>query len=303
MTTGVHQGMRVSLLGAAVGAVLALVKLVTGLVGNSYALVADAVESFADLVAAAAVWSGLAISVRPPDGNHPYGHGKAESLAALAVGAMLIAAAVGIAIQAVRGIATPHESPAAYTLVVLLAVVVVKESMFRLARRVGRRIDSTAVSADAWHQRSDAITSLLAGIGISVSLFAGPGYEAADEWAALLACGVIAFNGVRFTRQATAELMDAQPATGLLDTVRAAAAAVPGVRNVEKVLARKMGTSYLIDMHIEVDGTLPVRDAHELAHKVKDEVRARTPRVADVLVHIEPYPPVGRPAPITSTGP
>ena len=274
MAADVKRGIRVSLVGIATGAVLATVKLVAGLLGHSYALVADAVESFSDLISSAIVWGGLAISVRPPDVRHPYGHGKAEPLAALAVGLMLAGAAVGIAVQAVRGITMPQQAPAAYTLVVLVLVVLVKEGLFRLALRIGRQIDSTAIQADAWHHRSDALTSLLAAVGISISLFAGPGYESADEWAALAATGIIAFNAARFVRRAMSD-----------------AVSVPGVEHVEKVLARKMGTTYLIDMHVEVDGSLPVREAHDLAHKVKERVRQRAPQVADVLVHVEPHPP------------
>ena len=280
--------MRVSLLGMGLGALLAVVKLVTGLLGNSYALVADAVESFSDIASSAIVWGGLAISARPPDADHPYGHGKAEPLAALAVGMMLIGAAVGIAVQAAGGLVAPQQVPAAYTLVVLIVVVILKETMFRLQARVGRRIGSTAVSAEAWHHRSDAITSLIAAAGISISLFAGPGYEAADEWAALAATLIIAFNGSRFVRQALSELMDQRPAPEMMERVRSAAADVEGVEGVEKILARKMGTTYLVDMHVEVDGRLPVYDAHAVGHRVKDEVRRRNPQIADVLVHIEP---------------
>ena len=280
--------MRVSLLAMGVAGLLALVKLVTGLVGNSYALIADAVESFADVASSAIVWGGLAISVKPPDADHPYGHGKAEPLAALAVGMMLVGAAVGIAVQAVGGLLSPQQVPAGYTLAVLVVVVVVKETMFRISSRVGRRIASMAVLADAWHHRSDAITSLIAAGGISISLFAGPGYEAADEWAALGATAIIAFNGSRFVRQAMSELMDQRPEPGLIERVRSTAAGVRGVEGVEKLLARKMGTSYLVDMHVEVNGTLPVRDAHAVGHRVKDKICRLHPEVADVLVHIEP---------------
>lgn len=289
MALDVQSGLRVSALGMAAGAVLASVKLVTGLVGNSYALVADAVESFADIVGSAVVWSGLTVSARPPDENHPYGHGKADPLAALAVGLMLLAAAVGIFVQAVREIVTPHHAPEPYTLVVLIGVVVVKEALFRFSSRIGGNLGSTAVLADAWHHRSDALTSLAAGAGIAVCLIGGPSYEAADDLAAILATGVIALNGVRFARRATAELMDVQPEAEFLVALTEAALVVKGVHTVEKVLARKMGTTYLVDMHIEVDATMSVREAHELAHCVKDEIRRRHRNVSDVLVHVEPF--------------
>ena len=282
-------GLRISLLGMATSAALATVKLVAGIAGHSAALVADAVESFADIASSAIVWGGLLVSARPPDDNHPYGHGKAEPLAALAVGLLLIGAAVGIVTGAVGEILAPHHAPAAFTLFVIAGVIIVKETMFRVTARVGRRIHSTAVAADAWHHRSDAITSLIAAIGISISVLLGPGYEAADDWAAVAASLVIAFNGLRFTRRALLELMDTQPGSEFLADVTAAATAVPGVHRVEKVLARKMGTVYLVDMHIEVDGHMRLDDAHTLAHAVKDHVRARLRRVSDVLVHVEPY--------------
>ncbi|HUU82545.1 MAG TPA: cation diffusion facilitator family transporter [Phycisphaerae bacterium] len=290
MSADVRAGLRISLVGMGLSGVLAVVKLVTGLLGNSYALIADAVESFADIFSSAIVWSGLAIAAKPPDEDHPYGHGRAEALAALAVGMMLIGAAIGIAVKALDGILAPHEAPAGYTLIVLAAVVAIKEGMFRIASRIGKRIGSTAVSADAWHHRSDAVTSLLAAVGISVSLFAGPGYEGADEWAALAATVIIGFNGQRFVRLALAELMDRSPGPELLERVRSTAAGVKGVEGIEKLLARKMGTTYLVDMHVEVDGGLSVSIAHEVGHQVKDEVRRHHPEVADVLVHIEPAP-------------
>jgi cation diffusion facilitator family transporter len=287
--TDLRPGLRISLFGMAASAALATVKLVSGIVGHSAALVADAVESFSDVASSAIVWGGLAVSARPPDDNHPYGHGKAEPLATLAVGLLLIGAAVGIVAGAIREILAPHHAPAPFTLFVIGGVIIVKETMFRISVSVGRRIHSTAVTADAWHHRSDAITSLIAAIGISISILFGPAYEVADDWAAIAASLVIVFNGTRFTREALLELMDTQPGPDFLADVTDAAAAVPGVRHVEKVLARKMGTVYLVDMHIEVDGHMRLDDAHRLAHAVKDKVRAEVRRVYDVLVHVEPH--------------
>ena len=288
MSTSIRSGLRVSLLAMAVNAVLATVKLLAGLLGHSYALIADAVESFGDIASSALVWGGLAISARPPDDNHPYGHGKAEPLAALAVAVMLFGAGTGIALEAVREILTPHHAPAPFTLVVLVAVIAIKEMMHRAASRVGREIGSTAVSADAWHHRSDAITSLFAGVGIAVGLAGGPGWEPADDWAALAASGVIFFNASKFVRRAMEELMDTRPDAAVLEGAERTARAVAGVHAVEKVLARKMGTKYLLDMHIEVDAEMSVRAAHELAHRVKDSIRDEHPQIADVLLHVEP---------------
>ncbi|MEE9293376.1 MAG: cation diffusion facilitator family transporter [Phycisphaerae bacterium] len=289
MPTSVSTGIRVTLLGMACSGVLATVKLATGLIGHSYALVADAVESFADMAGSAIVWGSLVVSARPPDHDHPYGHGKAQPLGGLAVGLMLVGAAVGISIQAVNQIIAPLTGPAPFTLFVLVLVIVVKEALYRFALRVGDSIDSTVVRVDAWHHRSDAFTSLAAFIGIGISVYGGPGYESADGWAALAASGLIAFNGVRFIRMTAGELMDVQPPPEVLEGMAQAAREVSGVKRVEKVLARKVGTSYLVDMHIEVDGAISVREGHNLAHVVKDVVRSHNPGVADVLIHIEPY--------------
>jgi cation diffusion facilitator family transporter len=195
---------------------------------------------------------------------------------------------VGIAAQAVRNILTPHELPAAYTLVVLLVVVIVKEALYWLARRAGRATGSGAVAADAWHHRSDAITSAAAAIGIAVALWRGPGSEAADDYAALVASLIIAANAVHLVRAPLFELMDAAPPT-VVSRARAIAAEVPRVAGVEKVLARKSGLRFYLDMHVEVDPEMPVRDAHALAHDVKDRIRSAMPEVQDVLVHVEPF--------------
>ncbi len=281
-------GIRATLLGMAVSGLLATVKLVAGIIGHSHALVADAVESFSDLFSSAIVWGGLTLSAKPPDDDHPYGHGKAESLAALAVGLMLIGAAIGIAVQAIREILVPQRAPALMTFFVLIGVVIVKELLFRFSNRVAAGIDSLALRADAWHHRSDAITSLIAAIGISISLIGGEGYESADVWAALLASGVIAFNGSRFLHQATLELMDTRPDPQLISNISLAATSVAGVRTVEKVLVRKVGMNYWVDMHIEVDGELTVYEGHELAHRAKDAIQNKHPNVADVTIHVEP---------------
>ena len=270
-----------------VNALLAAVKLVAGVVGNSHALVADAVESMADIFASVVVWGALWFSARPADEDHPYGHDRAESLATMVVAWMLVAAAAGIAIESVREIVTPHHAPAAYTLVVLVVVIIVKELMFRVMDRAARSGGGGVINADAWHHRSDAITSLAAGVGIIWALVGGKGYEAADDWAALVAAAVIAWNGIRLMRPALDELMDRRDEQ-MCAFARAVAGQVSGVRGVEKVFARKAGRRYWLDMHIEVDPDLTVREAHEIAHAAKDRIRGEFAQVADVLVHIEP---------------
>src|SRR5262245_37560680 len=184
-------GMRATLWSVLINTILALIKIISGLIGNSYALIADGIESTLDIFSTTVVWGGLKIAARPPDKNHPFGHGKAEPLAALVVSLALLGTAFGLALQSVREILTPHHAPAAFTLFVLIGVIVTKEILFRFIFKVGEDIRSTAVKGDAWHHRSDAITSAAAMVGISIALLAGEGYESADDWAALLACGVI----------------------------------------------------------------------------------------------------------------
>lgn len=280
--------MRSTLVGVVVNAVLATVKLVAGLLGNSYALIADAIESTTDIFSSMVVWAGLRVAVKPPDENHPYGHGKAEPLATAAVASGLFLAALAIAIQSVREILTPHHAPAPWTLLVLAVVVVVKETLFRFVLRVGARIDSGAVQTDAWHHRSDALTSLAAFVGILVSWMGGPGYESADDWAALFAAAVIVINAIHLLRPAIAELTDAAPAPDFERAVRAAAAGVPGVRSLDKCYIRKMGFEFYVDLHVRVPGSMSVYEGHRIAHQVKDTVRGEIPKVADVLVHLEP---------------
>src|ERR1700704_190664 len=202
-------GARITLLGLVINIVLATAKIVAGLLGNAYVLIADGIESALDVAGSAIIWAGLKFAARPPDATHPYGHGKAEPIAAVVVAMGVLAAALGLAVQSVREIFLPHHAPAPYTLLVLIVVVVVKETLFRYVVRVGREVESTAVQTDAWHHRTDAMTSVAAFVGISVALIGGPGWESADDWAALFACVIIAFNGMWLLRAATGEIMDA----------------------------------------------------------------------------------------------
>ena len=282
-------GIRAVLAGVFVNALLAIGKLIAGLLGHSQALIADAVESLADIAGSTIVWGGLTVAARPPDDNHPYGHGKAESLAMLAVAFMLWGAAIGIAIESVHQIVTPQQMPARFTLLVLIVVVIIKETMYRRVARVGRAVASTAVCSDAWHHRSDALTSLAAAVGISIALIGGEAYAAADDWAALAACVIIAVNGTRFLRLAVGELMDVSPDDAFFVAVRETALKVDGVLGVEKLFARKMGSRVLVDMHLEVDPHATVEQGHRVGHRVKQVLLEEHERIADVLVHLEPY--------------
>jgi cation diffusion facilitator family transporter len=287
-STRLKRGLRATFTGMAVNAILATAKLVAGIAGHSHALVADAVESMADIFSSVIVWRGLVVAAEPADEDHPYGHGKAEPLAAAVVSVMLLVAAGWIASTAIREIPRKHLSPAPFTLAVLFVVIVTKEGLFRFVLRESDSVESSVVKADAWHHRSDAITSLAAAIGITVSLVGGKGYEAADDWAAVAAAVVIALNGFRLLRPAFNELMDRSPSRELLDQIRQVAETVPGVEGVEKCMARKMGYQYFVDMHVEVDPQMTVQRSHDIAHGVKDAIRSRIPSVLDVLVHIEP---------------
>jgi cation diffusion facilitator family transporter len=287
-------GVRAAQLGLLVNFLLTLVKLVAGIVGHSYALVADAIESSTDIFSSLVVWGGLQVAARPADESHPYGHGKAESLAAAFVALMLLGAAIGIAFAAVHEIITPHHMPRPFTLVVLAGVIVVKELLFRTVFRVGDSLGSTAVKADAWHHRSDAITSGAAFVGISLALWGGPGWESADDWAALVASLVIAANGVRFLAAAVNDLMDRLPDGHVVETVDQAAKSVAGVLATEKIRVRKFGVDYLVDLHVQADADLSLHDAHVISGKVKAAVKSLLPTAKEVLVHMEPYEPAGK---------
>jgi len=284
-----QKSVAVTVLGLAVNFVLAFIKLAAGILGNSYALIADAIESFADMAASLIVWRGVVVANRPADANHPYGHGRAETLAAAAVAVMLMGAALTIILEACREILQPRHEPKPYTLFVLLGVVLIKEGLFRVTGRVGEEVDSDAVKADAWHHRSDAITSAAAALGISIALVGGKAYRSADDWAAIFAGVVIAWNGYRLLRPAVVELMDTAPEGDIGRRAETIALGVDGVRGVEKCRARKMGHEYVLDLHVEVDGNLTVTTAHGIAHAVKSAIQGQLPRVRDVATHIEPF--------------
>jgi len=291
MTSSAWQtGARVALFGMIVNSIFAIAKILGGFFGHAYVLIADGIESGLDVAGSFVIWSGLKVAARPPDASHPYGHGKAEPIAAMIVAVGVVAAAVGLAIQSVREIFLPHHAPAPYTLVILVVVIVIKETLFRYVNRIGSDIDSTAVKTDAWHHRSDALTSAAAFIGISVALIGGRRWQSADDWAAIFACAVIATNGIRLLRPAFYEIMDTAPRK-IVKSVCSVASSVPGVIDVENCRARKMGLDFYVDLHVGVDGNISVHEGHEIAHRVKAAIQQSNSRVADVLVHIEPAQP------------
>ena len=285
------QSERLAQLGLVINAGLAVIKLLAGLLGNSYALVADAVESSTDMVGSLVVWSGLRIASRNPDERYPFGYGRAEALAAGGVSALMLGAATGIAIEAIAEIRTPHSAPAWWTLLVLALVIVVKEILANRVMAVSKASGSVVVAADAWHHRADAISSGAAFVGITVALIGGPGWEPADDWAALVAAGVILVNGGLLMRTAIRDLMDRAPEPAILATVSDAALTTPGVLAIEKLKIRKTGTAFYVDIHVQADPALSLHDAHILSGMVKSAIRQRVPAAMGVLIHMEPFEP------------
>ena len=282
------RGARATVIGIVVSVILAIVKVASGFLGNSYALVADGIESMLDIMSSMVVLGSLIVAAQPANERFPYGYGKAEPLAALAVAVALLGAALGISIQSIREIHTPHHPPAPFTLIVLVCVVAVKEAMFRILYRVGKSIGSQAMQTDAWHHRSDSLTSIAAFAGISIALVAGEGYESADDWAALFAAGVIAVNGGRLFRGAWREILDASPPAETIERVRAIATSVERVKTIDKCRVRRSGLSLFVDIQVVVDGGMTVRDGHEIAHRVKDALLQSDLEIMDASVHIEP---------------
>jgi len=275
--------------GIGLNLLLAVLKFAGGILGHTYALIADGAESLLDVFSSILVWAGFRVAARPPDANHPYGHGKAEPLAALAVALVIFAAAGWIALHAVHEIITPHRGPHWFTLPLLAAIVVTKIWFSRRMAAAGAAAGSTALDVEALHHWSDAITSGAAFVGIALAIAGGKGWEVADDWAALFACVVIAFNGVRMFNQALGDVMDTAAPDQFEDEVRTLALAVPGVAALDKVRVRKSGLSHLVDIQVRVDGDLTVRAGHDIAHAVKDALLASSPHaISDVSVHIEP---------------
>lgn len=289
---GQGKALRITVVGLLASIGLATVKLIGGIVGNSSALVADAIESFADSASSLVVLQGIRVARKPPDEDHPYGHGKAEAVSALIVCVLLLVAAGFIAVESAQQILTPHGPPKAWTLIVLGGVVLVKEVLFRVVGRVAEMEESNAAHADAWHHRADAITSVAAFVGVTLAIW-GPGWFGsprlvyADEVAAIVASGIIVYTALRLLHDPLHELLDAAP-PDLLEEIRTVAASVEGVRGVEKVLARKSGPKYLVDMHLHVDASITIREAHAIGGRVRATVRRRVQRVRDVLTHVEP---------------
>ena len=268
---------------------LAAGKILGGLFGNSFALIADGFESLLDVFTTLIVWSGLKVAARPPDGNHPFGHGKAESLASLFVGLSLIAVAALLSLNALKAILLPTVSPEAWTLPLLVLIIAIKEFQYRRLNVISRELHSTALESDALHQRSDAITSVAALIGIALARYGGPFFSSADAWAALLACALIGYNAIGVLKKSFQEVMDASVPDETLNQVRTIALQHSEVLGIHKCRIRKSGLGFWMDIQLLVDGSLSVREGHDIAHAVSDELKDSSLPIQDVVVHVEPH--------------
>ncbi len=267
---------------------LALIKGLAGVIGLSHALIADAIESTSDVFSSILVLFGLKYANRPADENHPYGHGKIEPLITFIVVAFLVTSAVIIAYQSIINIQSPQETPASWTLIVLAGIILWKEISYRVIIKKSIETQSSSLKADAWHHRSDAITSVAAFVGISIAVFMGKGYETADDWAALFAAGFILYNSYLIFRPALGEVMDEHVYDDLVAEIRGISMTVDGIMSTEKCYVRKAGMRFFVDLHARVDGEISVRKGHEISHRLKDVLMEKIPNLGDVLIHIEP---------------
>jgi cation diffusion facilitator family transporter len=259
-----------------------------GYFGNSYALIADAIESVTDVFSSLLVLVGLKYAQKPADKNHPYGHGKIEPLITFIVVAFLITTATIIAYESILNIQTPHKTPASWTLIVLGAIIIWKEISYRIVLKKSSEVQSSSLKADAWHHRSDAITSVAAFIGIAIALLFGKGYETADDWAALFSSAFILYNSYLIFRPALGEIMDEHVYDSLMEEIRKISLTVNGIKGTEKCFIRKAGIKYHVDLHAIVDGNISVTEGHKLAHNLKNTLKKNLPNMGHILIHVEP---------------
>ena len=267
---------------------LAIIKGLAGFFGNSYALIADAIESTTDVCSSFLVLLGLRYARKPADENHPYGHGKIEPLITFIVVAFLVTSATIIAYESILNIQNPDTMPESWTLIVLGLIILWKEISFRVVRKRSDETKSSSLKADAWHHRSDAITSVAAFIGISIAIIGGEGYEAADDWAALFASGFILYNSYLIFRPALGEVMDEHVYDDMIHEIRMVAQGVDGIVATEKCYVRKAGMKYHVELHISVNGNITVKEGHDLAHRLKDRLHEEIPSLGHILIHTEP---------------
>ncbi len=270
------------------GVVLLIVKGTAGILGHSFALIADAIESFTDSLSSLLVYIGLRFANKPPDENHPYGHGKIEPMLTIMVAGFLVVSATIIAYTSIINIRTPHEAPASWTLIIILLIIVWKEISFQYIIRQAKKQNSSTLKAEAWHHRSDAISSFAALVGISISVYFGNGFEVADDWAALMASFIIVYNAYQLVRPAFGELMDEHSYDDIIDEIKKVSISVKGIQNTEKCFVRKSGTIYHVDLHAQMDSMITLQESHRLAHILKDTLKAEIPFLGHVMIHMEP---------------
>lgn len=282
-------GMKTALVSSMVNVALAFAKIISGIFGNSYALIADGVESTLDIISSIIVWGGLKIASEPADDDHPYGHGKAESLAGVIVSFILIMVGLGICYHGVDGIINSDGSvPKSFTLAVLVAIIIIKEMMFHYTYRVGLKIDSTSLKAEAWHHRSDAITSLAALIGVAIAIFFN--IPAADEYAALVGGVIILFNGGRIFKFSINEVMDSSAPENISVEMCEIVLQHKEVKAVSNCRIRKSGLKYLVHVDIQVDPDISVMKGHDIAHEIEDDLLTHSEfSISDIIIHVEPY--------------
>jgi cation diffusion facilitator family transporter len=284
-----HTAIRTTWFSIAGNILLASLKGVVGFFGNSFALIADAIESTTDIFSSVLVLLGLRYANKPPDKLHPYGHGRAEALVTFLVVGFLICSASIIAWRSIENIRTPHNLPESYTLWFLGVIIIWKEASYRFVIRKSEETNSSSLKADAWHHRSDALTSIAAFVGISIALMLGPGYEAADDWAALFSSAFILYNCYHIFRPALGEIMDENVYPEMEKRIRKVSRMVKGVQATEKLLLRKTGMTYQVELHATVDGDISVRAGHKISHKLKDALKQEIPELGNVTIHIEPH--------------
>jgi cation diffusion facilitator family transporter len=281
---------RTAAAGLAINLALGAVKLVGGIVGQSFALLSDAVNSIGDALGSAIVLFALRVAQKPPDLDHPYGHTRAEAVAGLSLAWLIAFSAVIVGWEAITHLADQHSLPAAWTLWIAAANVVIKEALYRVNKSIGDRLGSQSLVANAWDHRSDALCSLAVVIGVAAVRWGGPRFMWADEIAALVVVAAILWSAYRLLRNNAAELMDQQTDDATVDAIRRAALSVPGVRGVEKLLVRRSGMECFADIHIEVDPQVTVEQGHAIGHVVKAKLVREFTALRDVLVHLEPHP-------------
>jgi cation diffusion facilitator family transporter len=274
----------------AVSGALAVIKIIAGLQGNSTAVFADGLESASDVFASGVVLLGLRVAAKPPDDDHPYGHGRVETLTGHLIGLGLTAAGSLISYGSLLKIGQPREVLAAWVIWPLLISLFAKLGLAGLKFRAGRRLNSNALIADAWNDTMDTLSAVVALSAVGLTLYDPGRFFDADRYGGFVVGLIVIGVGVRVAHEAAMQLMDTMPDAGKMVQIRAVAAEVPGARGVEKCFARKTGLRYHVDLHLEVDPEMTVRQSHEIAHLVQLRVMERLDWVAGVLVHVEPAP-------------